>query len=533
MIKVKLSKLFIIFLFLGLGGCSSKTYLQAKKGSSDILKKTDELLPMSQNKEYFKSYTRVKVNNKKSYLPTKVSKEYEKLPLPDFVEAEGVSIVSAKPLGLSELARLITSATGIPVSFDYNELNVSPNTTTSSSEISDAESLSQALNSQYVGVENDVEKMDVNYKGPLSNFLKLVSAKFDIAWKYESGVLIFSRRETKTFSVRTLPVVKDVSSNLEGGSSSDGTGDGKGEGDNSVRQTYRIDVWGELEKNISSIINGDGSYSVSRSLSTVTVNTKPSIMRKVSEYVDSLNKQLSQQVSVKVSVYSIDVSENSDWSASLKSVISAFGGKFEGSIGSEFSNEGSPFISGRIKGGPSVALSMLDKEGKATVVTNATITTMSGQPVPFAVRNKRGYLSSISKVSTERDTSLTASTSTVNAGFSLNILPQIIDGGKVLMQYGIDISSLDGADNGFDKIKIGDNQLQLLNMSQRAFIQESILNNNESLILAGYESVQDKISDSGVGYSRFKLLGGSAAGGHSRSVLIICITPLIMDMDNV
>ena len=185
---------------------------------------------------------------------------------------------------------------------------------------------------------------------------------------------------------------------------------------------------------------------------------------------------------------------------------------------------------GKLAGSQAV-LQALDSLGTTDVVTSASVTTMSGQPVPLQVGKTTGYVSQIGSTSlSDTSSSTTATASTISSGFSLNVLPKVMDDGKVLLQYSINLSSLAGQDRGFDSVDIGGGQkMEVPDINQRSFIQEGMIDNGATLVLAGFEAMQDNSTDNGMGTPNFKLLGGTRSGAHDRQVLVICITPVVLD----
>ena len=84
-----------------------------------------------------------------------------------------------------------------------------------------------------------------------------------------------------------------------------------------------------------------------------------------------------------------------------------------------------------------------------------------------------------------------------------------------------------------EKVEFGnadDNQyIQNPKVESRAFTQEVAMTSGESLILTGFEKVSNSTTKEGTGSATNSLLGGSATATKDRSVLVIILTPVILD----
>jgi type II secretory pathway component GspD/PulD (secretin) len=107
-------------------------------------------------------------------------------------------------------------------------------------------------------------------------------------------------------------------------------------------------------------------------------------------------------------------------------------------------------------------------------------------------------------------------------------MPRIQRNGDVLLQYGVNIKELVGADDGFDERTIGNNTIQLKRMNQRNFIQNANIPHGQTLVLAGFEQVRSTTRNSGVGHPLFPLLGGGSSASKEREVIVIMITPTVL-----
>ncbi|WP_440030235.1 secretin N-terminal domain-containing protein [Chromobacterium amazonense] len=558
-----------------LGACSSTAY-QGADHSVQQIQRNVEALNRKAAKPLPQEDTSVVPIHDGVYLASIASKRQSGQSLPVRFEKDGVRLMAGGPMSLIAIGDLISDATGIPVSFSedvFGDLGKNKSKLPSSSlerSAGEAQAMADALDAAaqpnptksyraegtglpYLGrpIEASQEKMRVNYRGPLSKFLNQTAAHFDVSWRYQGGRLQFSRLLTRSFQLAAVPIKLDGSTSLVAGMSKAGGGSGSGVGSGAdsggitagATQTAKVDVvldlWKELKDTLKTIIGGQGEFAISPSRSAVTVTAPASTMDRVARQVYQINKQLLRQVALKVEVYNVALTKDSNWQFDLGGALTAGAGVYAFGNASNPALAASGGISAAVIGGGKLngskaVLSLLEQKGDVTVLNTAAVTTMSGQPVPVQVSTTQSYLESLTSTSAgEGVVTVTPNVNTVNSGFSLNLLPKVMEDGKVLMQYSMNLSTLIGKDNGFDTYQYQSggvtNTLKLPSLDQRSFIQSGLIDNGSTLVLAGYERLTNQTNDEGQGSPFFKLLGGGRVAKQVRDMLVVMITPVVLD----
>lgn len=71
--------------------------------------------------------------------------------------------------------------------------------------------------------------------------------------------------------------------------------------------------------------------------------------------------------------------------------------------------------------------------------------------------------------------------------------------------------------------------VQLPTMQMRGFIQEIAMRSGSTLVLTGFEKVQNRTNSAGIGQPRLTILGGQAYDSKTRDVLVVLITPEVLE----
>lgn len=392
--------------------------------------------------------------------------------------------------------------------------------------------------------------MRADFSGHLSQFLNQVGAHFNVAWEYSGGEIRFFRSVTRTYTVHALPSTIDLRSTLTAdstaGSQGGGTSGGAGGGSNQrVNSSVSVEIWKDISNGVTSIVGSTGRVTTAVSTGTLTVTAPPQIISRVQAYLDGQNERLNKQISVSVQVLNVAITDSDNYGFdltaalrdgarfgfSLASPVTAAASAGAGALGIKVVNPNANF------GGTSAIVNALSEAGRVTVRTTASVTTLNGVPAPLQVANTRGYVKDVSVSDGTTSAGNTSTTRTqlttamVTTGFSLSLLPRVAaNSDGTLLQFGINISDLNGANNGFDNFTTpdGTETVQLPNINSRNFVQQAYVPNGSTLVLAGFEQANNTANQAGVGHPSFLGLGGSQVGRNSRNVIVILMTPTVL-----
>ena len=434
-------------------------------------------------------------------------------PLPkDFETDYGITLTSKEKTGIFGLANQITYLTGIQVKV---------------LDITDA---------------IKAKKINVSYSGPLSGLLNMVSNELGVSWEYTGNVInIFSTR-TKIFSLYTLATETKLSSKIKGDS----------KGDSTITTDVNLENWTDIENTIKSMIAGEAAASVniSRPTGTVTVTASLPKLRTIEKYINSINRRFTRQVAIHIKIVQVSLEDSDSMGLDLNAVFksasgiqiaSGSGGQTSGSTGdgtttasTTNSSNGNGDLSFTILNttgalnalaGSEAAVQALSKQGRVSYVTNTTLLTRNGRVFPFNMLQEFKYVASMA-TSTENTTATTdVRTESESTGLSIQILPNILDNGRLLLMFGLtlrELIELTPADS------TGKNLIMLPKIDNRSFLNELILQSGQTVVLTGFEKNVNKNNDVGLGNPDFKALGGSRETSSTKEVLVVILTPQIL-----
>ncbi|CAN7779815.1 hypothetical protein LJR296_007923 [Cupriavidus necator] len=402
------------------------------------------------------------------------------------------------------------------------------------------------------GMGSAQQSFSVDFDGRVSGLLDIAASKAGVWWKVVEGRgILFYRTETKTFYLPALANKSkggsQISENaIASGSGSAGTtstasANGGTAGGSNAGTDFDVDIWRDLKETAQTVAAG-AKIAVNPSTGSVTVTGTPTQVRYVEDWAKSLSESLSQQVSITLDIYTVNVNaeDNYNWNPSVvfKSLSGKFGVNLSGPQAPAIVSGTTPLnltaniLSTATGGlaqfsGSDFAYNALSTLGDVAQVMHETVVTLSGRPAPIQMADVAGYLASstpsasVAVGATPLPPSLTPGSLTT--GFTATFIPKVVNG-KILLA----IDMTNSNNKGFGKAGTDTSFIQTPNYSKNTFQQSTILTPGQSLMLTGVQQHNGKANSNGVGSASNYFLGGGVGNTTSKQITAIVITAKVL-----
>lgn len=423
--------------------------------------------------------------------------------------------------------------------------------------------MAQLLKGANVGVSfNHAARGDrvvsLQYQGTVVGALDRLALKTGYYYRIDHGTVVWSNLQTKTFNISFMPGTSTylVGQSKQQGGNSQQSDSGSG-ASNSIGQVNdsqysnleaSLSVWSDLESTLEKLKSKEGRVVVSQATTTVTVIDRPENVAAMGRYITALNKTLSLQVAVKVRVLDVQLNDSFNFGINWSLVQQVMNTQlqFSGGMGKVTDlAAGSLVRSGdsstalfQIGGNNTNAvIQALSKQGKVSTVTEPQVVTLNNQIASIRITKNTGYIKSVSSTSNQSTSTNAIVPGNITSGFTLYVLPKV-KGNKVYMQISSTIANLvklEKVDNVPTSVTStsGDTPsyqaIEVPTLAEKQFNQRSVVESGTTLVVAGYQSLDDQLSHA-------KLFGVAALGGkgseseHDQTVLLI--TPVILGADH-
>ena len=399
---------------------------------------------------------------------------------------------------------------------------------------------------------NAKQNIDIHYKGSIAGAIVALAhiADYDFHWVNDHE-MDWSAWQTKTFNIAFMPGSSHylVGQQTNENTSSKNTQSSQSPISQINDEQYsnlsgKLSIWNDLRKTLERMKSKTGRVSISEATTSVTITDQPSRVRAMQRFIQTLNKKLSKEVSIRVQVLEVRLNKDFNFGINWNIVAHALDSKFNllGNLADASNLAPSSLVVSTATKQPRLVIgktsqslvNALNEQGQVRVVTEPQVITMNNQMASIRITKNVSYIQSV--IQTQNLNLNAAATSsvtpgTVTDGFTLYLLPKI-SGNKVYLQITSTIATLDALDkvstqpDGTANNNGSFQAIQLPTVSQKAFNQRSVIDSGSTLIMAGYKRLEDQTKAA-------KMFGIDPLGGHGARrqniETLILITPVILD----
>lgn len=532
----------VISLALGLSACAPLRHMQASMDSTDR--------QLSRGQKAIDSVTRPSPVTEMSgqwINPVPIARQNLKQQLPPCP----LTYNRSGAVSLHELLAFINRTCHIPVNVTPDALSVLSGTGASATSVVQgklpppsatgemmplASMSSSGRQSSAAGIPAGLH--GVAWQGSLSGFMDNITTRLGLSWRYKRGRISVFYTETRNFPVLFMDSVTDYRSNTVSGttssSGSSGSSSGGLSGDVNTEQKTTTTLKSTLYKDINETVKSMLTPGVGRaylSAGVLTVTDTPEILSEIEHYVSDRNKELNRQVVLNVEVLSLNKYSSDQVGIDWNMIFSA--GDITGTLTSALADTATSAVTGSATilngrlAGSKAFIEALSQQGSVSIVTQEASTTTNLSAVPIQVGTQQDYADSVTNEDTANVGSSTSiSKTTVTTGFNMTVLPYILPGSnQVQLQASFSMSD----DPTFRTFTSGNSSTELMKTKMRVFNQRTMLKMGQTLVLSGFQQMNDSVSKEGVGSPSFWPLGGGGDTEKDHSMLVILITPTLLE----
>ena len=362
---------------------------------------------------------------------------------------------------------------------------------------------------------------ELNYSGTAMGLLDYIAVRAGVQWQYQQGRITFSRVVTRAMSVKALAGGLKTSGAVSMG------------GGMTANATAESDVWPMLEATLKNLISARGRIQVDPKNGTVTVTDALQNVNAVAKFIDRQNDTMLRQIVLDAEVLQVDLKQEHasgiDWSVVSRGLggalslnapgsVGVFSGSTGGSVGAAISrNDG-----GSVK----ALVNALEQYGRVTSTYSTVVATTNRQPVPLGVQSSESYLAQVTAGANNAVTGIatgaTLTPGTVSTGFSMVLMPVIMDSNRVLIESTLQVSALRELKDFSSGSGATLNRIQLPSVDSYSTMQRINVASGDTMVMSGFEREINLRDENDIVRG---VVPGSRRGKTSKQSTVILITP--------
>jgi type IVB pilus formation R64 PilN family outer membrane protein len=403
-----------------------------------------------------------------------------------------------------------------------------------------------------IGVLKNVT-MNLQYEGTFKGLIERFVAGFNIYWEYEpeTSTVSFFRTQTRVLALDVLPGATTFSNQMSSSSTMGGSDSGSNLNSGAVMDVnykqLENNTWKDTVATITEMLSGEGKVTPNPRSGYIAVTDIPERLARVEDFINKINDKARRKIAVKVDVFNVELDANTDYGINWDAVIDAIGGditlnSLANGISPLGNNTGLPIqtLSYDYTGAnglfdtAALIFGALSTVGNTSEVTGTTVYTVNGEPAPVQVVTRQDYVKEItfSAVSDQSSTTEVAVTpGTIVSGFFMVITPTILSDNQILLNLSLSLSTAD-VSNKESVCATGQTtncpQITLPLVKSKNFMESVTLNAGQTVILSGFQDLDNEVGVKSVASPNFWMLGGSKATNSKKITTVTVITPYVV-----
>lgn len=376
----------------------------------------------------------------------------------------------------------------------------------------------------------------------LQDILNQIESQLSFSWEFieKNNTIDIYRYKTKNYTIHVPTESESHSTEMSNaslsGGSSDGSsaggssGGGGGGGGSSISTSLSLenDFWGNIEESIAATLSAEGRFSVHPDTFTVYVTDTELVHERIENLIENINTEQLKQVVFNIDIYRLSSNDSDIYGLNYEAIYKGA----EASINFTTPRAAVAGLSNLVLGksggsfaGSQFFLDALSKYGAAERLDHYKRVTLNNRLAPVTIFRNTPYLGSVNTVLDQGQSSTGAALRDLITGFSLTLRPHIINKNEVLLTLATDRKSAGEA----EVIAVSQNlALQKIDTEGDSFYSQSIVKNNQTMVLTGYVSNNDNATSSGIGKSSAWWAGGRREATRAYSIIVITVNVVII-----
>lgn len=425
------------------------------------------------------------------------------------------------PLELTQVARRIMAATGIPVQVGPEALLPS-------------DAFMPRLAGQ-AGPAAGAPASRVHLHGesePLAQILDRIAAALDVAWAYRNSRIEFYRTETRVFNIRalTLEARAEASLGLRGDAAAEGA---FASTSRTSLSSSSDDVFTVVRARLETFMTRAGvMVALPGASGSIVVTDTPEVLDRIAAYLERENQVLTRRVRLVFEEVTL-ATQNSiqaglDWDLIFSSARVAAKASLGGSGLVDAGIATVELAHGPLAGSEAI-VAALARAGRIVRRSSVPVLTLNRRPVTHAVRTTFSYIDRVDTTAFGDGAgmalpSVSVSQKEETVGSLLTLVPDAQDDGRILLSVAYDNTVAQPVKS----IKFGDKsnplQLQQVTIDGNGTVQQLVLQPGQPVLISGFDRSHEESEDRRLAPRLPMLFGGSDRVSREQLVTVIIIT---------